>query len=472
MAGSGPPKGTQMTVSSTLNKIIYAGDGATVTFGFAFSVDASSSIQVFFTDATGIITQLATNLYTVTVNAAAGVNPTPVGGSVTYPLTGSAIAIGTSLTILRTLLETQSTSLANQGTLYQPVIEAAIDRAIMIDQQVNELVGRNLTVAVSDTTPGLLPTATARALKVLGFDASGNPIAVSSAPAGTISSAMAPVVAAATIAAAQALLGIQALGYATVGEVKEFIGLTAPQTYFLCRGQTVSRASFPELFAVCCPVFTGLSIISGNPAITMPARADGLQPTTGMFAGMKIESSGIIPPGTSILSLTNTAITLTANPGSNGSTLTLFLYGNGDGSTTYNLPDDRGYTIVGMDPQNGTSRMTKSTSQGTDASGLGNVGGEQAHTQTSGEMATHNHVVNITDTHSHNVPNIPATGNSGTISASAQNLTSGVQTLPTTGTIAGSITAASVNTGGGGAHNNTQPTSIRNKIIYAGRNTF
>lgn len=455
-----------MTVTSTLTKISYAGDGATTQFSFAFALIIGSDLDVFITDATGVVTQLASNLYTVTQNAAVLPNPTPIGGFVVYPISGSALAIGNTITILRSLNETQPTSLANQGTLYQPVIEQALDRSVMIDQQVNELVGRNLTVQVSDPTPGLIPSATARANKVLGFDSSGNPTAVVTTPAGTISSAMAPVCAAATIAAAQALLNIQTQGYLPVGAEFDFPGLAAPQSFFLELGQNVSRASFPELLAVCAPVITATINIT-NPVITMPARADGLQPTTGIFAGMKVEKSGTIPPGTSILSLTNTTITLTANPTANDTSFRLFLYGNGDGSTTYGLPDGRGYEYAGLDPQNGTTRMTKSTTQGCDASGLGNTGGEQAHTNTLGETAVHNH--GITDpTHTHSVP---SGGGSFGVTLGAGGNAAAAGTGQTTGAASTGITINN-STPGGGAHNNVQPTSVRNKIIFAGRNTF
>lgn len=75
-------------------------------------------------------------------------------------------------------------------------------------------------------------------------------------------------------------------------------------------------------------------------------------------------------------------------------------YGQGDGSSTFNLPDARGRVMAGWDPSNTTARLTGSTAQGASAAALGNVGGEQAHVQSLAELANHNHSIND-PTHAH-----------------------------------------------------------------------
>lgn len=208
-----------MTVSSTLNKVIYPGTGAQTIFSFAFAFPGGTATQeaanilVFFTDSLGNITQLVQGLgstnYQITFNPPSGTNPTPVGGTVTYNPNSTPIALGTFLTIYRSLPLTQSTSLQNQGTLYQPVTEAALDYEMMVSQQVLEVQSRALVVAVSDPAPSALPAVAARKNLFLAFDANGNPIASQPSGANTpISSVMVPVVTAASLPAAQAALGL------------------------------------------------------------------------------------------------------------------------------------------------------------------------------------------------------------------------------------------------------------------------
>lgn len=207
-----------MTVSTTTNKITYSGDGATTSFAFSFPGVAASDLQIYYTDTSGNITLLSSSSYTVVLNAAVSPNPTGIGGTVTYPTSGSPIAVGTKLTILRTLPFTQTTSLSNQGVLYQPTIEAALDYIAMVAQQLNELLGRQLTVAVSDSTPTALPSAAQRANLYLGFDSSGNPIAVAgSTSTNPVSSAMTPVVSAATLAASRTAYGLGATAVEGIG---------------------------------------------------------------------------------------------------------------------------------------------------------------------------------------------------------------------------------------------------------------
>lgn len=120
------------------------------------------------------------------------------------------------------------------------------------------------------------------------------------------------------------------------------------------------------------------------------------------------------------------------------------IYGAGDGSTTFNLPDLRGRTAVGKDNMGGTSanRMTTGGS-GIDGSALGSVGGAQTHILTTAQMPAHTHGI---------------TTSSGS--------SSGSPTAPSQGILADSSSGTPTDsTGGGGAHQNTQPSIILNYII-------
>lgn len=140
-----------MTINTTANKTIAQGNGTTTQFTFNFIIPALADIQVYYTDSNGNVTELTQNLYSVT-----NLN-NPAGGYVSYPLIGSPIASGTTLTIVRIMPEVQETELANQGNFYPAVVEGQFDYLTMVDQQLQEQVGRAVTLGITsgDTAPTL-----------------------------------------------------------------------------------------------------------------------------------------------------------------------------------------------------------------------------------------------------------------------------------------------------------------------------
>lgn len=131
-----------MTISTTSNKTVVQGNGLTNSFTYKFLVPNASEMFVYYTDAAGVSTLLNSSQYSVS-----GLG-NPNGGTVTYPLTGSPIASGTSLTIIRILAYQQLTDLINQGGYYPEVVEAALDYLTMLTQQLSEAQNRALTLAV------------------------------------------------------------------------------------------------------------------------------------------------------------------------------------------------------------------------------------------------------------------------------------------------------------------------------------
>lgn len=65
-------------------------------------------------------------------------------------------------------------------------------------------------------------------------------------------------------------------------------------------------------------------------------------------------------------------------------------WGAGDGSTTFRLPDLRGRALFGVDNMGGTPANRLTGTGGLDG-GLGDVGGNQAHTLTTAQMPSHSH---------------------------------------------------------------------------------
>ena len=109
-------------------------------------------------------------------------------------------------------------------------------------------------------------------------------------------------------------------------------------------------------------------------------------------------------------------------------------FGTGDGSTTFNLPNAKGKTIVGLD------------SSDTDFNQIGKTLGEKTHTLTVAEMPSHKHELAFNTTGSGSGKGIPW-------SASDKFL--------------GNDASGCVAAGGDQAHNNIQPTVVLCYIIKA-----
>ena len=169
-------------------------------------------------------------------------------------------------------------------------------------------------------------------------------------------------------------------------------------------------------------------------------------------------------------------------------------YGAGDGATTFNLPDLRGYLLAGKDDMGGAaaSRITAGAS-GIDGTVLGAAGGAQTVTLITGQMPAHNHGVNdpahnhaVSDpTHAHGVSDPTHAHTYTDVSVpGAVSLTAGASSFGGLNATAGAATGISINaaftgiginlaatgisiqnTGGGGAHQNMPPTRICNFIM-------
>jgi microcystin-dependent protein len=139
-----------------------------------------------------------------------------------------------------------------------------------------------------------------------------------------------------------------ATGAVPVGTMIASAGFTAPSGYAFAYGQAVSRTTYSSLLSALTSAQSG-SITNGSPTVT------GLSDTSQFARGKSVEATGI-PAGTTIQSCTSSTCTLSANATSTRTgTITVFPYGNGDGSTTFNLPDMRGRTPFGRDNIGGTA---------------------------------------------------------------------------------------------------------------------
>lgn len=163
-----------MSVPNTYTPAQYNCNGSTVAFPFTFGVGATSEIEVILTDANKVETILTeTTHYTVS----AANNDYESGGTV---MTVATYASGNKITIRINVPLTQDADFVEGApTLYES-FENGLDKLTRIAQQLSE--GRERTLIVPKTELASIsreiPDAATRANKLLGFDASGEPVAV------------------------------------------------------------------------------------------------------------------------------------------------------------------------------------------------------------------------------------------------------------------------------------------------------
>lgn len=126
-------------------------------------------------------------------------------------------------------------------------------------------------------------------------------------------------------------------------------------------------------------------------------------------------------------------------------------FGAGDGSTTFNVPDLRGRSIIGVGQGSGLSARTR-----------GQTGGAEVHQLGVTEIPAHGHDIYAgTDNTSGNTV---AAANAGARGFAGSNVATGLTTITNFAT---GGQQAIRNTGGSGSHNNMQPFMALSYIIRA-----
>lgn len=253
-----------MTVSTTTSKISYTGNGATTLFAFPYPFLAASDLQVYVA---GVLKTLTTD-YTVS-----GTAPYPSGANVTFV---SAPANGASVVINRVVPYTQTLDLVENDPLPAEAVEQRLDANVMMVQQLLEQIGRAIVIPVTDVA-GLsqtLPAAAARANQAIIFDSVGN-VGIGLVATATVSPAMQPVVAAATLAAARTALGLGSIATQSSINLTDLAtqaantflanatsGAAAPTAVALAASQLAGRGSSGNIAAIA--LGTNLSMSGGT----------------------------------------------------------------------------------------------------------------------------------------------------------------------------------------------------------------
>ncbi len=157
-----------MTISTTIIKNSYSGDGSTTVFAYAFKITSAADIEVIIRSAAGVeTTKTLTTHYSV---SGAGV---ATGGNVTM---GSAPASGETLVIRRSTTRTQAVDLVENDPFTANSVEGAFDKNLAISQEVQEELDRAIKVSKTNTITSseFAESASDRANKALGFDDDGD----------------------------------------------------------------------------------------------------------------------------------------------------------------------------------------------------------------------------------------------------------------------------------------------------------
>ena len=178
-----------------------------------------------------------------------------------------------------------------------------------------------------------------------------------------------------------------------VGTIKPWAGMTAPNQYAFTYGQEVSRVTYTALFTA----ITSTQAVfcnSGSPII------NGLSDTTNFWIGMTVELPCVAATFSTIVSKTSTTVTLAANANvTTNATAVFFPWGRGNGTTTFNLPDLRGFAIAGNNNMGGTaaSQLTTTYFGATNPNSIGAAGGNQNYTIVRSDLPNVSASVAITD---------------------------------------------------------------------------
>lgn len=235
------------------------------------------------------------------------------------------------------------------------------------------------------------------------------------------------------------------------GTIAYTVMSTAPTRWLLANGGAASRTTYPNLYEACNPV-EGTPVVTGFDASALSIVAHGLGTgqmvfltTTGTLPGglspnvayfaIRYDANTFSLATTLANALAGTRITLSGS-GTGVHTLRR-TFGVGNGSTTFNVPNILGRTIVGPD----TGQV--------EFAAIGQTGGAKTHGLTIAELAVHDHQLQRNNTQA-------AAGSGGIYQVQAN-----------TGSGLGGPAPATQGTGSGTPHNNLQPYIVLTPIIKA-----
>jgi hypothetical protein len=182
-----------MTISTEISRVIVEGNAVATSFAYSFPIPGSSATdqtnaELILTDATGVSTTLASNLWSLT----GVVSTLPIDGTASgtfiYPLVGSPITTGNFLTLNRIVSYEQATALTGQGAYSPTIVEDALDNLALQTEQLNTWRLQGVRAPITDPALSDLPSVPERKGSFLFFDNFSGDVTTVSATSGIASS--------------------------------------------------------------------------------------------------------------------------------------------------------------------------------------------------------------------------------------------------------------------------------------------
>ena len=159
-----------MTISTTIIKNSYSGNGSTTAFTYNFKITAETEIQVIVkTNATGAESVRSIGTGSTNYSVSGVGNNSGTVTFVTAPTSSETVVLRRSTT------QTQGMDLIENDPLPSDTLETAVYKNLAISQELQEQIDRSLKISRANTMTSteFVTSATDRANKVLAFDSSG-----------------------------------------------------------------------------------------------------------------------------------------------------------------------------------------------------------------------------------------------------------------------------------------------------------
>jgi microcystin-dependent protein len=434
-----------MTITDTANKFRYEGNGATDTFAFSGKAFTANDLIVeIITRATDALveTLTITTDYSVTI---------ATNGTASIEVT-NATKIPTALQdiqIRRSLAQTQSVALPSGTVFPASSVEGAIDRAVGLVQDLDEIVARSVKVPVTSSVTNITLPPLPEDDKVIAWDGVLGAMKNSDTTLSDIESTATDAAASASAAASSASAAATSASNASTSADEaaasaasiNLPSLTATDTGSLLQvnaggtGYDLLGAGTSGKFLRSNGADAALSFEDLPSVIELPIG------TIIDFGGTSLQTNYLATDGAAI-SRTTYAALFTAI----GTT-----WGVGDGSTTFNVPNMARRTTVG----------SGGSGTGTLGNAVGNTGGAETHSLSSSENGNHAHLLAST-TGATSSAEITSPSQIIAIN-SAEASDDSYRLMASNGGSANAATSSS--SGSGTAHNNMQPSAVVFKQI-------